>query len=55
MMNKVFKKIDATMTKYYEMNNIEFDPFDDEVQDKAIEYTAKKLGMTFRQVCEYLD
>lgn len=55
MMNKVFKKIVAAMDEYYEINNIEVDPFDDETQDKAIEYTAKKLGMTFRQVCEYLD
>lgn len=54
-MRNMLKKIDATMTEYYTMNNIEFDPFDDETQDKAIEYTAEKLGMTFRQVCEYLD
>lgn len=54
-MKNMMKKIDAAMTEYYEINNLEFDPFDDEMQDKAIEYAANKLDMTFRQVCEYLD
>ena len=54
-MKGMLKKIDAIMSEYYTINGIEFDPFDDETQDKAIEYTAKKLGMTFHQVCEYLD
>ena len=54
-MNKVLKKIDAAMTEYYKVAGIEFDPFDDEEEEKAIEYAAKKLDMTVAQIIAELD
>lgn len=54
-MNKTLKKIDAAMNEYYEVNGIEFNPFDDEEEDRAIEYAAKKLGMTIDAIIAELD
>lgn len=54
-MNKVLKKIDAAMTEYYKVTGIEFNPFDDEEEEKAIKYAAEKLGMTVEQVVAELD
>ena len=54
-MNKTMKKIDAAMNEYYKVNGIEFNPFDDEEEENAIEYAAKKLGMTVEQVTAELD
>lgn len=54
-MNKTLKKIDAAMNEYYTMNGIEFDPFDDEEEEKAIAYAAEKLDMTIDAIIAELD
>lgn len=54
-MNKVMKKIDAAMNEYYKVNGIEFNPYDDEEEDRAIAYAAEKLGMTIDAIIAELD
>jgi hypothetical protein len=51
----MMKKIDAAMNKYYTINGIEFNPFDDEEEEKAIAYAAAVLNMTVNDIIEYLD
>lgn len=54
-MNKVLKKIDTAMNEYYMMNGIEFNPYDDEEEEKAMAYAAKKLDMTIDAIIAELD
>lgn len=54
-MNKLLKKIDAAMNEYYVVNGIEFNPYDDEMEEKAIVYAAEKLGLTVAQVTAELE
>lgn len=54
-MKNMMKKIDAAMNEYYAINGIEFNPFDDEEEEKAIAYAAATLNTTVRDITEYLD
>lgn len=54
-MKNIIKKIDAVMNEYYTINGIEFNPFDDEAEEKAIAYAAAALNMTINDINDYLD
>lgn len=54
-MKNIMKKIDAAMNEYYTVNGIEFNPYNDEEEEKAIAYAAAALNTTISDITDYLD